>query len=53
MLLLAGVPIFIFGLIRKFFPSAEKLIPEDFKSFLNIQTGVYVFLAGLVLVRFF
>jgi len=53
LLLLMGVPIFLFGVVRRFFPSVEKFIPEDFKPVFTIPIGVYVFLAGLLLVRFF
>jgi len=53
LLLLMGVPIFLFGLVRKFFPSTEKFFPDDFKKIFTIPIGVYVFLAGLLLLRFF
>lgn len=53
LLLLMGVSAFVIGLIRRFFPSTEQFVPEDLKKFLSIQAGVYVFLAGLLLVRFF
>ncbi|HIP95429.1 MAG TPA: hypothetical protein EYH20_08850 [Leucothrix sp.] len=53
LLLLSGVSIFLFGLVRRVFPSSEKFIPDDFKAFFTMPAGVYTFLAGLVLVRFF
>jgi len=53
LLLLMGVSAFVIGLIRHFIPSTEKFVPDDLKKFLSIQSGVYVFLAGLLLVRFF
>lgn len=53
LLLLAGISLFILGLIRRFFPSTESVIPNNFKKVINIRLGVYVFLAGLLLVRFF
>ncbi len=53
LLLLVAVPIFLFGLVRKFFPASEKFIPDDFKAFFTMPVGVYTFLAGLVLLRFF
>ncbi len=52
-LILAGVPLFLFGLARKFFPASEKFIPDDFKRILTMPVGIYVFLAGLLLARFF
>ena len=51
--LLGGVSSFLIGLIRYFFPSTEGFIPNDLKRFLSMRIGVYVFLAGLVLLRFF
>ena len=53
MLLLGGSSIFIIGLIRYFFPSADKFIPNDFKKIISIRNAVYIFLVGLLLVRFF
>ncbi len=53
MLLLGGSSIFIIGLIRYFFPSTDKFIPNDFKKIISIHNAVYIFLAGLLLVRFF
>ena len=53
LLVLAGISSFLFGLVRAFFPSANKFIPDDFKTFLTIKVGLYLFLAGVVLLRFF
>jgi len=53
LLLLAGVSAFVIGLTRYFFTGFESLIPDDFKRFLSMRSGVYIFLTGLVLVRFF
>ena len=53
MLLLGGSSIFIIGLARHFFPSSEKFIPDDFNKIVSIRYAVYIFLAGLLLVRFF
>jgi len=51
--LLAGVSVFFIGAVRYFFPSTETLIPESFKKVMKMRLGVYVFLLGLVLLRFF
>jgi len=53
MLLLGGSSIFIISLVRHFFPSSEKFIPNDFKKIVSIRYAVYIFLGGLLLVRFF
>ena len=53
LLLLAGISTFLLGLVRFAFPSTEKFIPDDFKKFLSMRVGVYLFLAGIVLLRFF
>ena len=53
MLLLGGSSIFIIGLVRYFFPSIEKFLPNDFKKIVSIRYAIYIFLAGLLLVRFF
>jgi len=53
MLLLGGSSIFIMGLARHFFPSLGKFIPDGFKKIISIRYAVYIFLAGLLLVRFF
>lgn len=51
--LLAGVSIFIIGAVRYFFPSTENLMPESFKKSMTMRYGVYTFLLGLLLLRFF
>jgi len=53
MLLLAGVSIFLIALVRTFFPSSEKFLPDDFKKLVTLRNAIYIFLAGLVLTRFF
>ena len=53
LLALAGFSLFVIGLVRHFFPSTESLFPEDFKRAFSMRTGVYVFLAGVILLRFF
>ncbi len=51
--LLAGVSVFLIGLVRYFFPSTETLMPESFKKVMTMRYGVYTFLLGLLLLRFF
>lgn len=53
LMLLGGFTTFLLGVVKYFFPTLEKFMPEGFKSYLSIQNGVYVFLVGLLLVRFF
>ena len=53
LLLLCGVSTFLLAMVRKIFPASDKFIPEDFKRYLTIPVGVYVFLVGLLLLRFF
>jgi hypothetical protein len=53
LLVLAGVSVFIIGLGRYLFPSTEKLMPESFKKIMIMRNGVYIFLLGLILLRFF
>jgi len=53
LLLLSGVSVFLMGLFKLVFPSAATLIPEGFKRFVSLQSGVIIFLVGLLLVRFF
>ena len=50
---LFGMSIFMMALFRYFFPSVESLIPDEFKKILKVRIGVYVFLAGIILLRFF
>ena len=51
LLLLAGVSILIIGLLRVFFPSTERFVPNDFKVAFSWRTGVYMIaFAVLILV---
>ncbi|MEE9325882.1 MAG: hypothetical protein V3U71_01210 [Cocleimonas sp.] len=53
LLMLAGVSLFIIALFLSVFADFKHFIPDDFKRAISIRVGVYVFLAGLVLVNFF
>jgi len=53
LLMLAGVSSFLFGVVRHYFPSTNSLIPDELKIMLTMRAGVYSFLAGIVLLRFF
>jgi len=48
-----GFSAFALGAVRYFFPSLESLVPKDLKSVVSMRGGVYMFLAGVVLLRFF
>lgn len=49
LLVLAGVSILVIGLVRYFFPSSNKFVPEDFKDIFSTTYGGYFLLAGLLL----
>ena len=53
LLTLAGFSIFVIGLVRHFFPSTESFFPEDLQRVFTIKIGVYAFLGGIILLRFF
>jgi len=53
LLLLMGVSAFLMGAVRYFFPSVDKFVPADFKVFLSLRTGVYLFLGGIALLSLF
>jgi len=49
---LAGVSIFIMGILVYLFPSTKDFVPDDFKRIISIRVGVYIFLVGILLLRF-
>ena len=53
LLVFGGVSAFLLGAVRYFFPSTDRFFPNDMKRFFAMRTGVYIFLAGVVLLRFF
>jgi hypothetical protein len=53
LLLFMGFSTFLMAAVRHFFPSLESFVPNDFKRLLNMRVGVYLFLAGVLLLRFF
>ena len=53
LLLFMGFSTFLMATVRYFFPSLESFVPDDFKHLLTIRVGVYLFLAGVLLLRFF
>jgi len=48
LLILAGSSVFIIGLIRLLFPSANRFMPDGFKTLFSWRNGVYIILAGVV-----
>lgn len=52
LLVLAGVSILVIGLVRYFFPSSNKFVPDDLKKVFSITYGGYFLLAGLLLLAF-
>ncbi len=49
LLVLSGVSLFLIGLLRVIFPSTNRMVPNDFKKVFYWRTGVYLILAGLIL----
>ena len=50
---LLGVTTLIMGAVRSFFPSVDKFVPNDFKSFLTLRTGALLAVAGVALLNLF
>ena len=53
LLLLSGVSAFMIGLIRYFFPSTERFLPDDMKRWFSLKFSIVYFLVGMVILRFF
>ena len=50
LLILAGSSVLLIGLLRLLFPSTNRFMPEGFKTLFFWRNGVYIMLAGVVLV---
>ena len=53
LLTLGGFSALVIGLIRYFFPSTEKFIPDDLKKAFSIRNSVIVGLIGLLVLLYF
>ena len=53
MLFLLSITAFIIALIRRFFPSTEKFMPEAFKTPFSMQFALYYLFVGLLLIILF
>jgi len=49
LLLLSGVSFFLIGMLRIIIPGSNRMVPDDLKKIFHWRTGVYVILAGLIL----
>ncbi len=53
MLLLLSITAFIIALARRFFPSTEKFMPQEFKKAFSMQFALYFLFGGLLLILLF
>jgi hypothetical protein len=51
LVLLSGFASFVIGVFRYFFPSVDKLIPVEFKKPFTIGSGIFITLAGMLLLK--
>lgn len=51
LLILGGFAAFVIGVFRYFFPSVNKHIPEEFKNPFSIESGIFITLAGMLLLK--
>jgi len=53
LLIIVGFSSFVIGVIRHFFPSLEHLVDEQFKKPFSISSGIFVTLAGMLILKLF
>ena len=53
LLIIIGFSSFIIGAIRYFFPSIETYITKEFKKPFTMRSGIFVTLAGMLILKLF